>query len=85
MRSMYDATLRHRTERYGAASTTIEALMYESTNVWSCSVKRLDCRRRLSELSREQLHEVILRLMRPLRSRYPAITDELLYQLGEQL
>ena len=43
-----------------------------------------DCQRRLSELSSDQLVEVISRLMK-LRSKYPAITDQLLFRLNEKL
>jgi hypothetical protein len=43
-----------------------------------------NCRRRLGELTEAQLGEVIERLI-AMRARYPAITDELLFQLGEQL
>ena len=58
--------------------------MYELRTLGLAALAGSNCRRRLAELNREQLHEIIRRLM-CLRPRYPAITDELLYQLGEQL
>jgi hypothetical protein len=84
MQAMCDAALRRRSERYGAASTTVEALMYELRTLGLAALAGSNCRRRLAELNREQLQDIIRRLMR-LRPRYPNITDELLFQLGEQL
>jgi hypothetical protein len=84
MQAMYDAALRRQRERFGAASTTVEALMYELRTLGVAALAGPHCRRRLAELNREQLQEIIRRLMR-LRARYPTITDELLFQLGEQL
>jgi hypothetical protein len=84
IQALYDAASRRQRERYGAASTTVEALMYELRTLGLAALSGSNCRRRLSELNREQLHEIIRRLM-SLRGRYPAITDELLYHLGEQL
>jgi hypothetical protein len=80
----YDAATRRRSERFGAASTTVEALMHELRTLGLAALAGSNCRRRLAEVNREQLHEIIRRLM-CLRPRYPAITDELLFQLGEQL
>ena len=78
------AAVRRQRERFGAASTTVEALMYELRTFGLAAQAGSNCQRRLAELNREQLHEIIRRLMH-LRSHYPAITDELLYQSGEQL
>ena len=84
MQAMFDAALRRRSERYGAASTTVEALMYELRTLGVAALAGSNCRRRLAELNRDQLQDIVRRLMR-LRTRCPTITDELLFQLGEQL
>lgn len=84
MHAMYDATLRRRSERCGATSTIVEALMYELRTLDLAALASSNCRRRLAELNREQLQDIIRRLMR-LRPCCPAITDELLFQLGELL
>jgi hypothetical protein len=82
--AMYDAAVRRRRERYRAASATVEALMYEFRTFGLAALAGANCRRRLAELNRAQLQEIIRRLMH-MRQRCPAITDELLFQLGEQL
>jgi hypothetical protein len=84
LQAMYEDALRRRREQYGAAPLTVEALMYELRTYGLAALAGENCRRRLSELNDKQLAEVIERLMR-LRSKYPAITDELLFQLGELL
>jgi len=84
MQAMCDAVLRRQRNRYGAASTTIEALMYELRTLGLAALAGSNCRRRLAELNRAQLQDIIRRLIR-LRPGYPAVTDELLFQLGEQL
>jgi len=84
MQAMYDTDLRRQRDHFGAASTTVEALMYELRTLGLAALAGPHCRRRLAEVTREQVQEIIKRLMR-LRPRYPAITDELLFQLGEQL
>jgi hypothetical protein len=71
-------------ERYGAAPTTVEALIYELRTDGLEALATSNCQRRLSDLSTIQVRDVIERLTR-LRARYPAITDELLSQLGDQL
>jgi hypothetical protein len=72
------------TIRGRAAASTVEALMYELRTHGLAALAGPNCRRRFSELSQLQLVEVIERLMK-LRPKYPAITDELLFQLGEHL
>jgi hypothetical protein len=67
-----------------AASSTVEALMYELRTYGAAALAGPNCRRRLRDLPQPQLVEVIERLM-ALRPNYPAITDELLFLLGEQL
>ena len=84
MQAMDDAALPRQRERFGAASTTVEALMYELQTLGLAALAGPHCRRRPAELNREQLQNIIRRLMR-LRPRCPTITDELLFQLGEQL
>jgi hypothetical protein len=84
LQAMIDASLRRAREQGGAAPTTVEALMYELRTYGLAAVAGPNCRRRLSDLSTAQLREVIGRLIQ-LRPRCPAITDELLFTLGEQL
>jgi hypothetical protein len=43
-----------------------------------------DCRARLADLSSDQIRDVIRSLI-TLRPRYPKISDELLFKLGDQL
>jgi hypothetical protein len=43
-----------------------------------------DCQGRLRTLSKEQLREVVDRLVK-LRPSYPAITDKVIYRLGRKL
>jgi hypothetical protein len=73
---------------FGAAPTTIEALMWGFRTKGIAHLEDPSCQRRLSELSTAQLHEVINRL-NYCRTTYPGrdrgITDELLLKLGEQL
>jgi hypothetical protein len=80
----YEAALRRRRELHGAAGSTVEALMYEFRTYGLAALAGPNCRCRLSELSNAQVREVIGRLMR-IRPNYPAITDELLFRLGELL
>jgi hypothetical protein len=85
MQCMYEAALRRQRELYGAAPTTVEALMYEMREYGLPQLRNLNCLRRLGELSTGQLRDVIGRLMK-LRPGYPTtITEELLLKLGEQL
>ena len=77
----YAAAFRRRSA-HGAVASTVEALMYELRTYGLAALAGANCRRRLSELSQAQLGEVIGRLMK-LRPRYPAITDQLLFQLAE--
>ena len=80
----YEANLRRRREQCGAAPTTVEALMYSLRERGEAALHERDTIRRLPELSTNQVREVVGRLMR-LRPKYQAITDELLFLLGEQL
>jgi hypothetical protein len=67
-----------------AAASTVEALMFSLRERGAAALSEADCRHRLADLSSVQIREVIARLMK-LRSRYPAITDDLLFLLGEQM
>jgi hypothetical protein len=67
-----------------AAASTVEALMFSLRERGTAALAEADCRRRLADLSSAQVRVVIGRLM-ALRPHYPAITDELLFLLGEQL
>jgi hypothetical protein len=67
-----------------SAASTIEALMFCLRERGEAAFTEPDHRRRLAELSSTQLREVIARLIAG-RSRYPAISDDLLFSLGEQL
>jgi hypothetical protein len=80
----YYATIFRRLREKGAASSTVEALMYELRTYGAAALAGPNCRRRLCDLSQPQLVEVVERLM-ALRPKYHAITDELLFLLGEQL
>jgi hypothetical protein len=68
----------------GAPQAIIEALMFSLRERGKAALSEADCRRRLADLSSAQVREVIARLIK-LQPRYGAITDELLFLLGEQL
>jgi hypothetical protein len=84
LQEIYEAAMRRQREGYGAAPTTVEALMYELRTDGVRALARPNCQRRLGDLSTIQVREVIERLTR-LRARYPAITNELLLTLTNQL
>ena len=67
-----------------AAASVIEAVVYELRTHGLAQLKNPHCRRRLGELSPEQMCEVLARLIK-LRPQYPKIDDELLLQLEERL
>jgi hypothetical protein len=81
LQSMYDAALRRERKLYGAAPTTIEAVMYSLRERGEAAMTVSDCKRRLSDLSPVKVQNVIERLHR-LRPKYPAITDDLLLMLA---
>jgi hypothetical protein len=70
--------------RLGAPPTTVEAVMYSLRQRGPAALAESDCRRRLSDLSPDQLRQVIVRLDR-MRAEYPAITDGLLLRIGEKI
>ena len=82
LQAVQDAALRRRRERYGAASSTVEAVMYELRTKGVAALTAPNCQRRLSELSSGQMRKVIERLDY-LRPTYPAITDDLLLLIAE--
>ena len=67
-----------------AATSIIEALMVGLRERGTAVLKDPKVERRLGEVSAEQLHEVIARLIK-LRPQCRAISDELLLQLEERL
>ena len=84
-------TVQHQAQRepdprqyHGAPQTTYDALLFELSRHGVSRLSELNCRRRLSDLSTAQVRELIAALLR-LRSKHPAITDELVEKLGGQL
>jgi hypothetical protein len=67
-----------------AAESTFEALVFSLCEDGQAALTEPDNRRRLAQLSTTQVRSVIARLI-ALRPRCPAITDQLLLLLGEQL
>jgi len=67
-----------------AAAATLEALTHSLREGGTKALKEPQTRRRLGELSEQQLYEVIARLIK-LRPQYPAISDELLRHLEDKL
>jgi hypothetical protein len=88
LQAMYEASLRRAREQDGAAPTTVEALMWGFRIKGIAHLKDPSGQRRLAELSRAQLREVIRRLIY-CRTTYPrrdpGITDDLLSKLSEGL
>jgi hypothetical protein len=84
MQAMYENSLRRARKQYGAADSTVEAVMYELRTLGLAALAGPNCRRRVFELSPDQVREVIERLDR-IRANYPAITDDLILTLGELL
>jgi uncharacterized protein YjiS (DUF1127 family) len=65
-----------------AAQSTVEALVFELRENGAAQLEKANCRRRLSELSDEQLREVIGRLM-AMQPQYLKINDALIAALRE--
>jgi hypothetical protein len=65
-----------------APQTTVNALLYQLRKDGLAALENPNCRRRLADISDEQLHEVLAALIRA-RARYAAVTDELLITLDE--
>jgi hypothetical protein len=77
LQNIFNAALRRQRAEYGAAPTSIEALMLSLRSRGSAALAEPNTQRRLSELSPAQVGEVIARLTR-LQPQYPAINDELI-------
>ena len=86
--SVQDVQGRSRQKRFQcdrpAAASTIEALMFSLRERGGAALSERACRTRLADLSVDQVRSVIARLI-AMRLRYPNITDDLLFKLGEQL
>jgi len=67
-----------------ASRSTYDAVLWELRTCGVVQLNKENCRRRLSDLSTNQLRELIAALMR-LRPRYSMINDELLLKLGDLL
>lgn len=67
-----------------APEATVEALLLSLRERGLAALAERACLQRLAQLSSEQVRQVITRLI-VLQTRYPAITDELLLKLAEQL
>jgi hypothetical protein len=65
-----------------AARSTFDACLFELREYGIKQLANPICRRRLADLSSKQMAELLNALVR-LRSRYPNITDDLLFELGE--
>jgi hypothetical protein len=66
--------------RQDAPQATVAALVYELRMHGLAAFEHSNCRRRLAELSAEQLRELIAALIR-VRERFAVVTDELLIAL----
>jgi hypothetical protein len=67
-----------------AAASTVEALMFSLCQRGAAVLSETATQSRLAALSTAQVYSVIERLLAA-RPRFPAIDDELLFLLGEQL
>jgi hypothetical protein len=65
-----------------AARSTFDACLFELREYGINQLADPSCRRRLADLSSKQVAELLTVLVR-LRPRYPNITDDLLFELGE--
>jgi hypothetical protein len=87
MRAVVDAALQRERE-YGAAPTTIEALMWGLRSEGIAHLNEPRCRRRLMDCSPDQVREIIARLLgcrETYPGRDPGISDELLLALRNLL
>jgi hypothetical protein len=81
LQSMYDAALHRERKLYGAAPTTIEAVMYSMRERGTTALLEPDCRRRLSELNERQIRDVAVRLQKLKPEIAPALGAEQIEQL----
>ncbi len=65
----------------GAPQSTVEALIYELRRHGLIALQHSNCLRRLDDVSRAHLREVLSRLIK-LRPKNPFITDDLLLKIG---
>jgi hypothetical protein len=65
-----------------AAQTTVEALVFELRENGAAQLEKENCRRRLGELSVEQLLEVVNRLT-AMQPQHPKINDALIAAIRE--
>jgi hypothetical protein len=63
LQAMYEAALQRARQQYGAAPTTIEALMWGFRSEGAAHLKKANCRTRMKDCSPDQLREIILRLI----------------------
>jgi hypothetical protein len=82
LQAIYEATTSNRRYETGAASVTVDALMHSLRRRGELALAEPACQQRLSELSLEQIEQVITRLTK-MRRRYPAINDDLIARLNE--
>ena len=81
---LWDEVDRKARERYGAAQSTYDALLWQLRERGISDLQKPDCRRRLADLSIAQARELVAALIR-LKPSYPDITDDLIETLGGQL
>jgi len=84
LQALYESALREQRARYGAAPTTVEALIYELRTEGIAQLKKQNTQRRLAELTVEQVQQVIDRLFQA-RPENPKIDDALISKLKEQI
>jgi hypothetical protein len=83
LQAMYDAALRKQRKLYGAAPTTVEALMYSLRSRGTAALSEPNCQRRLSELNERQLYEVAVRLQKLKPNIAPAWGSDQIKKLFE--
>jgi hypothetical protein len=69
-------------DSWPAAETTVDALIFSLRSRGMAALDEPITRQRLSELSKAQAAEVIVRLHR-LRGKYPKVCDRLIIKVGE--
>jgi hypothetical protein len=72
----------HRKRQQGAPETTVDALMFSLRSRGLEALSEPITQQRLSELSKAQAAEIIVRLHR-LRGKYPKVCDRLIVRVGE--
>jgi hypothetical protein len=82
LQRLQDKWMRER--NHGAPEVTVDALMFSLRSRGVTALSEPDTKRRLSELNKDQIAEVVVRLHR-LRAKYPAVTDELIKTIGRGL